>query len=230
MDTINKFIDQTILKPDATTRDIERFLKEAAAHSFYAAVVNPCWVETAVAALPKSIKVCSVVGFPLGASSTKAKVYAAADLVAMGCNEVDMVMNIGRFKDQDFKYVEQEIGQIREACAGRVLKVIIETCLLDHGEKVAAAKTVRESGAHFVKTSTGFASRGATVEDVRLLRSVVGRDFGVKASGGIRIYEQACALIAAGANRLGTSQGVAIIAQASMQGAEAPQITRTQNP
>ncbi|MBE0433580.1 deoxyribose-phosphate aldolase [candidate division WOR-3 bacterium] len=225
MDTISKFIDQTILKPEATAGDIERFLKEVAAHNFFAAVVNPCWVETAIANLPRGIMVCSVVGFPLGASSTKAKAYAAGDLVATGCDEVDMVMNIGRFKDKDFEYVAREIRQIREACAGRVLKVIIETCLLDHEEKVAAAKIVRESGAHFVKTSTGFSSHGATVEDVKLLRSVVGNDFGVKASGGIRTYEQACDFIAAGASRLGTSHGVAIVTSAPAQGAEAPPAT-----
>jgi deoxyribose-phosphate aldolase len=211
MNKINRVIDQTILRPDANRQDIEIFLKEAAEHEFYAAVVNPCWVETAVATLPKGVRVCSVVGFPLGASSTKAKVYAARDLVLMGCDEIDMVMNIGRLKDKDFKHVGREIKQVSEACAGKVLKVIIEACLLTDEEKVAAANIVREGGAHFVKTSTGFSRGGATAEDVRLLRATVGKDFGVKASGGVRTYEQACRLLAAGANRLGTSHGVAIV-------------------
>ena len=213
------FIDQTILKPEATARDIERFLEEVAAHQFFAAVVNPCWVPMAVQVLPRTIKVCSVVGFPLGASSTRAKVFAAQDLIEMGCDEIDMVMNIGRFKGQDYKYVETEIRQVKGNCAGRVLKVIIETCLLDQPEKVDAARLVRASGADFVKTSTGFSRQGATVEDVRLLRSVVGREFGVKASGGIRTHEQAARLIAAGASRLGTSQGLAIIAASEEQAA-----------
>lgn len=218
---VRKFIDQTILKPEATAGDIERFLQEVAAHRFFAAVVNPCWVETAVAALPRDIVVCSVVGFPLGASSTGAKVYAAAELVAMGCAEIDMVMNIGRFKGRDFKYVEAEVKQVVRACTGRVLKVIIETCLLDEPEKAAAAKLVQNSGAHFVKTSTGFNRQGATVEDVRLLRSVVGSEFGVKASGGIRTHEQACGLIEAGASRIGTSQGVAIVASSAHRATDA---------
>ena len=210
---IRKYIDQTILKPEAIEQDIRDFLNEVSCNGFYCAVVNPCWVPMAVKLLPGTIKVCSVVGFPLGASTMKAKVHAAQDLVQMGCNEIDMVMNIGRFKGQDFKYVETEIRQVRSACAGRVLKVIIETCLLTDQEKVAVAKLIVASGAQFVKTSTGFNRQGATVEDVRLLRSTVGPEFGVKASGGIRTADQARAMIAAGANRLGTSNGCVIVAQ-----------------
>jgi len=210
MNEINKVIDQTLLSPDATGNDINLFLKAVAEYKFYAAVVNPCWVPTSVAILPKGIRVCSVVGFPLGASSTKTKIYAAEDLVQMGCDEIDMVMNIGRLKEKDFRYVGKEIKLVREVCEGKVLKVIIEACLLAREEKIAAANIIKESGAHFVKTSTGFSKGGATVEDVELLRAVVGEDFGVKASGGIRTYEQALRLIGAGANRLGTSQGVSI--------------------
>ncbi len=210
---IRKFIDQTILKPDATEKDIRVFLDEVSRCGFYCAVVNPCWVPMAIKLLPKTIKVCSVVGFPLGASTTKAKVHAAHDLAEMGCDEIDMVMNIGRFKGKDFKYVETEMKQVRNACAGQVLKVIIETCLLTDEEKTAAARSIVSSGAQFVKTSTGFNRQGAMVEDIRLLRAAVGPDFGVKASGGIRTAEQARAMINAGATRLGTSSGAAIIAQ-----------------
>ncbi len=204
-------IDQTLLRPDVGRQEVEIFLKGAAQHEFYAAVVNPCWVEMAVTTLAGMMKVCSVVGFPLGASSTQAKVFAAADLISKGCDEIDMVMNIGRLKDKDFRHVGEEIRRVSEACTGKVLKVIIEACLLSDEEKVAAAKIVQETGAHFVKTSTGFSTGGATVEDVRLLRRTVGKDFGVKASGGIRTYDQACGLVAAGANRLGTSHGIAIV-------------------
>lgn len=211
MREINQVIDQTILKQDATQQDISSFLKEVAEYKFYAAVINPCWVPASVAALPECIKICSVVGFPLGASSTKAKVYAAEDLVSMGCDEIDMVINIGRLKEKNFRYVRREIRLVHEACAGRTLKVIIEACLLTNEEKVAAAHIIKESGAQFVKTSTGFSKGGAVAEDVRLLRATVGEDFGVKASGGIRTYEQACLLIDAGANRIGTSHGVAIM-------------------
>jgi deoxyribose-phosphate aldolase len=210
MNEINGVIDQTLLRPDATGNDIKFFLKDVTEYKFYAAVVNPCWVPTAVAILPKSIRVCSVVGFPLGASSTKTKVHAAQDLIQMGCDEIDMVMNIGRLKEKDFKYVGKELKLVRELCEGKVLKVIIEACLLVREEKIAAANIIKESGAHFVKTSTGFSKGGATVEDVELLRAVAGNDLGVKASGGIRTYEQAVRLIRAGANRLGTSQGVSI--------------------
>ena len=211
MKAIHRLIDQTILKPDATNADILSFIKDVAEYRFCAAVVNPCWVPALVEGLPEGIKVCSVVGFPFGASTVRTKVYAAEDLISLGCDEIDMVMNIGRFKDKDFKYVGKEIKMVLEACSGRILKVIIETCLLTHDEKVAAANLIRDSGAHFVKTSTGYSHGGAMLEDVRLLRSVVGPDFGVKASGGIRTFEQAQAFIKAGASRLGTSSGVAIV-------------------
>ena len=211
MKAIHRLIDQTILKPDATNADILSFIKDVAEYRFCAAVVNPCWVPALVEGLPEGIKVCSVVGFPFGASTVRTKVYAAEDLISLGCDEIDMVMNIGRFKDKDFKYVGKEIKMVLEACSGRILKVIIETCLLSHDEKVAAANLIRDSGAHFVKTSTGYSRGGAVLEDVRLLRSVVGPDFGVKASGGIRTFEQAQAFIKAGASRLGTSSGVAIV-------------------
>jgi deoxyribose-phosphate aldolase len=215
MDNINRIIDQTILKPEATGDDIRIFLEGIAEYRLYAAVVNPCWVTTIARVLPQGIKVCSVVGFPFGASTTRAKVCATEDLISSGCDEIDMVMNIGRFKEKDFKYVAKEIKMILGACSGKILKVIIETCLLTREEKIAAANLIRECGAHFVKTSTGYSHGGAAVEDVKLLRSVVGPDFGVKASGGIRTFAQARAFVEAGANRIGTSSGVAIVQGAS---------------
>ena len=215
MENLNRLIDQTILKADATNADIQEFIREVAQYRFFAAVVNPCWVPALIDGLPEGIKICSVVGFPLGASTTRTKVYAAQELISMGCDEIDMVMNIGRLKDKDFKYVGKEIKAVAEVCSGKVLKVIIETCLLDREERIAAANIVRESGAHFVKTSTGYSTQGAQIDDVKLLRSIVGPNFGVKASGGIRTYEQAQQMIAAGANRLGTSSGVAILEAAS---------------
>jgi deoxyribose-phosphate aldolase len=211
MEDINKHIDQTILKPSATKAEIMAFLCDVEKYGFYAAVVNPCWVCLVRRALTKDIKVCSVVGFPLGASTTKAKVYAAQDLIAMGCDEIDMVMNIGRFKGKNYKYVSKEIKAVVKAAQGRIVKVIIETCLLTDDEKRAAANIVKQSGAKFVKTSTGFSSEGAKVEDVALLRRVVGPKFGVKASGGIRQRIFAVELIKAGANRIGTSAGVQIM-------------------
>jgi deoxyribose-phosphate aldolase len=211
MEMINNYIDQTILKPEATQQDIIAFLEGVKTYTFFAACVNPCWVRFVRAALPGKITVCSVVGFPLGASRTKAKAYAATDLIENGCDEVDMVMNIGKLKSKDYRYVGQEIRTVVRAIAGSVLKVIIETCLLTDEEKKAAAHIVVEKGAHFVKTSTGFSKRGATVGDVKMLRSIVGPDFGVKASGGIRDYASAAMFLQAGANRIGTSAGVQIM-------------------
>lgn len=211
MKEIRLYIDQTILKPETTQNEILEFLKEVEKFKFYAAVVNPCWTELARSNLPKEIKICSVVGFPLGASSTEAKVCACADLIKKGCDEIDMVMNIGKLKGKNYKYVGKEIKAVVEAAQARVVKVIIETCLLDDEEKRAAANIIKESRAHFVKTSTGFSKTGARLEDVRLLRQVVGPDFGVKASGGIRTYSDVMKFIEAGANRIGTSAGAKII-------------------
>ena len=219
---MNKYIDQTILKPDATKNDIVNFLNEAVKHDFYAVVVNPCWVPLVREKLPPTMRLCSVVDFPFGASNTETKVFAAEELVKQGCHEVDMVLNIGRLKEKDFRYVGKEIKAIAAACQGRILKVIIETCMLDDEEKIAAANIIRESGAHFVKTSTGFAREGAKIEDVRLLRGAVGPDFGVKASGGIRTYLQAVEFVKAGANRLGTSSGAQIMKEAGSPGTDNP--------
>lgn len=216
MKNINQYIDQTILRPEATRQDIMRFLDEVEKYKFYAACVNPCWVKMVRKHLPADTKLCSVVGFPLGASSTKVKTYAAKDLIEMGCDEIDMVMNIGRLKGKDYKHVGKEIRSVVEAAQDRIVKVIIETCLLTDDEKRAATHIVVESGAHFVKTSTGFLGEGARIADVVMLREIVGPDFGVKASGGIRDYDSAVRFIEAGANRLGTSAGVKIVENTSI--------------
>ncbi len=213
MKDLNKFIDQTILKADATKQDILQFITGVKKYKFFSACVNPCWVELVRKELPDDIKICSVVGFPLGASTTKAKVYAAEDLLKMGCDEIDMVMNIGRLKSGDYKYVGREIKAVVTAAENRIVKVIIETCLLTEQEKISSANIIKESGAHFVKTSTGFSREGAKIEDVKLLRRIVGPKFGVKASGGIRDYETTLAFINAGANRIGTSAGEKIMEQ-----------------
>ncbi len=214
MKDINRYIDQTILKPDATKNEIIAFLEGVKKYKFYCAVVNPAWVEYVRKELPSDIKVCSVVGFPLGASTTKAKVYETEELIRLGCDEIDMVMNIGRLKSADYKYVGKEIKAIVESARDRIVKVIIETCLLTEQEKISAANIIKEGGAQFVKTSTGFSKEGARLEDVKLLRKVVGREFGIKASGGIRDYETAVNFINAGATRIGTSSGEKIMEEA----------------
>jgi deoxyribose-phosphate aldolase len=207
----NIFIDQTLLKPEAAENEVRAFLESATKYSFYSIFLNPCWVELARKSMPPGTRIGSVVGFSLGASTMKAKSYAADELARSGCSEIDMVINVGRLKSGDLKYVGRDIKGVVGAAGGRVVKVIIEACLLTEGEKVSACRIIMESGARFVKTSTGFSKGGATVEDVRLIRSVVGPDFGVKASGGIRDYPSVLKLLQAGANRIGTSAGVEIM-------------------
>lgn len=211
MKDLNKYIDQTILRPSATEHDIMIFLQKVKDHDFYAGVVNPCWVSLARKILPLQIKVCSVVGFPLGASSTKSKVYAAEDLISSGCDEIDMVLNIGKLRSKDFKYVGNEIRAVVEAAENRLVKVIIETCLLNDDLKRTAACIIRDNGGHFVKTSTGFSEEGAKIDDIHLLRQTIGAELKIKASGGIRDHIFALQLIKAGADRIGTSAGVKIL-------------------
>jgi deoxyribose-phosphate aldolase len=208
---LNQYIDQTLLKPEATETEVRTFLEGVKKYDFYAVFLHPCWVEMARKELPEGKRIGSVVGFPLGASSMKTKAFAADDLVKMGCAEIDMVMNIGRMKSGDHKYVGRDIKGVVSAAAGRVVKVIIETCLLTGDEKISACRIVKESGARFVKTSTGFSKDGACIDDVRRIRAAVGPDFGVKASGGIRDYATVMKFMEAGANRIGTSAGVAIM-------------------
>ncbi len=206
------FIDHTLLKPDASLGQIETLCAEAREHKFFSVCVNGSWVSAARHFLEGSeVKVASVVGFPLGAMAGDAKRFETEVAVDDGAHEIDVVLNIARLKAGDDKYVLRELIDVAEAADERTVKVILETCLLTDEEKVRACRLVVESGAHFVKTSTGFSTAGATENDVRLMRETVGPKFGVKASGGVRDAQTALAMIEAGATRLGTSSGIAIV-------------------
>ncbi len=209
---LHSYIDHTVLKPDAKAEHIRNLCDEAKQHHFAAVFVNPTWVTFARDLLVGSdVKLGSVVSFPLGADTPATKAAAASQLIELGVAEIDMVINIGALKSMDYALVRDDIKSVVQAAKGSTVKVIIETCLLTDEEKKLASLFCMEEGAHFVKTSTGFSSGGATVHDVQLMRSVVGPHYGVKASGGIRDRATALALIAAGATRIGTSAGVAII-------------------
>lgn len=211
-------IDHTILKPDTGAAAVLRLCAEARAHGFASVCVNGTHTARVASALTGSgVKTCVVVGFPLGAGSAAAKAFETRDAVANGADEIDMVLNVGALKDGRSDDVRADIRAVVEAAQGRAVKVILETCLLNRDEKIAACRLSREAGAAFVKTSTGFAGGGATAEDVRLMRATVGPDLGVKASGGIRTLADAHALIAAGANRIGASASVAIMAEAAAE-------------
>lgn len=205
-------IDHTLLKADASAGDIQKLCAEARENNFFSVCVNGSWVAEAAAHLEGSIvKVACVVGFPLGAMTSDTKRFETEAAVDDGAQEIDMVLNIARLKAGQDKYVLRELCDVVEAADGHTVKVILETCLLTEEEKIRACHLVVESGAHFVKTSTGFSTSGATIADVKLMRAAVGEKFGVKASGGIRDTQAALAMIAAGATRLGTSSGLAII-------------------
>ncbi|GAA5344544.1 deoxyribose-phosphate aldolase [Planifilum fimeticola] len=207
-------IDHTLLKPEATASDIDRLCQEALESEFAAVCVNPWWVSRAAERLKESdVQVCTVVGFPLGATTTEVKAAETKRAVADGASEIDMVMNIGAFKSGDRQGVEEDIRAVVRAAGGRTVKVILETGLLDEGEIRLACELAKAAGAHFVKTSTGFGPGGATVEAVRIMREAVGPEMGVKASGGIRSLAAAKKMISAGANRIGTSSGVAILGE-----------------
>jgi deoxyribose-phosphate aldolase len=207
-------IDHTLLKPDATADQIETLCTEARDHHFASVCVNPHWVPLCASRLRGTgVEVCTVIGFPLGATANAVKAYEASWAAEHGATEVDMVQNVGALKSGDYATVHEDIRSVVEAVAGRAcVKVILETSLLTDEEKAAACALAKEAGADYVKTSTGFGGGGATVEDVALMRRVVGPAVGVKASGGIRDRSTAEAMIAAGANRLGASAGVKIIA------------------
>ena len=207
-------IDHTLLKPDATGEQIEKLCREAAQFEFASVCVNPTWVSLAAHLLGGTrVKVCTVVGFPLGATLTSVKRYEAAELLRLGAQELDMVMNVGAMKSGDLARVEADIRGVSEAVhgGGGTLKVILENILLTNDEKAAACGICVAAGAEFVKTSTGFAAAGATVEDVALMRRIVGNRAGVKAAGGIRTAGDVKAMIAAGANRIGASASLAIL-------------------
>jgi deoxyribose-phosphate aldolase len=207
-----RFIDHTVLRPDARAAEVARYCAEAITHGFRAVCVNPCFVPLVSGALAGSgVTTCSVVGFPFGATSTSVKVAETEFAIGAGAREIDMVITIGALKDGEVDRVRDDIAAVKRACADALLKVIIEACLLTEAEKVAACRLSREAGADFVKTSTGFSSGGATVEDVALMRRTVGEGMGVKASGGIRTFEDAAAMINAGATRIGASASIAIV-------------------
>lgn len=210
---LTKYIDHTLLKADATEEQVKELCEQAAAHNFMSVCINPTWVKKAAAYLHDSdVKVCTVIGFPLGENTTEVKAFEAKNAIQNGADEVDMVINIGALKDQDDEAVERDIHAVVKAAEGKALtKVIIETSLLTNEEKIRACEIAKRAGADFVKTSTGFSTAGATVEDVKLMRTAVGPDMGVKASGGVRTPEDAENFISAGATRLGTSNGVALL-------------------
>ncbi len=212
-------IDHTLLKPEATSSQIEQLCQEATSFGFASVFVNPFWVNFCHKLLKNSkVKVGSVVGFPLGATTTKIKVFETESEIKAGANEIDMVMNVGSFKDRNFKLVKEDITTVKKICGKEIiLKVIIEAGLLTDQEKKESALIVRNSGADFVKTNTGLGTGGVTVQDVKLIREAVGPDFGIKASGGIRDYQTVLKLIEAGANRIGTSASVKIMQEVLQQ-------------
>lgn len=206
------FIDHTLLKPDATLPQIQKLCTEAREYGFFAVCVNPYWIADCKKILAGSpVKVCTVVDFPFGATLPQSKAHATTDAIKTGADEIDMVLNIGAAKEGHWNFIEHEVHEVVSAAQDRTVKVILETCLLTPDEITAACRAAKKAGAAFVKTSTGFSTAGATIEHVRRMREAVGPEMGVKASGGIKDRATAEALIAAGANRLGTSSGVAIV-------------------
>ena len=206
------YIDHTLLKPEATKEQIIALCAEAKQYDFASVCVNPTWIETAAKELEGAVsKVCTVIGFPLGANTSDVKAFETKDAIAKGADEVDMVLNIGALKGSDYELVLNDMKAVVEAANGTLVKVIIETCLLTDEEKVKACELAVEAGVDYVKTSTGFSTGGATPTDVALMRKTVGPDFGVKASGGVRSLEDLKAMIEAGATRIGASSGVKIM-------------------
>lgn len=211
--TLASYIDHTVLKPDTKEGDIIRLCREALEYKFASVCVNPGYVKLAYSFLAGTeVKVCTVVGFPLGATMSEVKAFEAAKAIENGAAEVDMVINVGALKSGRRDLVEEDIRTVAAACKGKaLLKVIIETCLLTDEEKVTACSLSKKAGADFVKTSTGFSTGGATAEDIALMRKTVGSELGVKASGGIRTLEAAIKMIEAGASRIGSSSSVAML-------------------
>lgn len=209
---LNKYIDHTLLKPEATAEMIDKLCEEAKTYDFASVCVNPYWVKRAAERLAGTdVKVCTVVGFPLGATTRAVKAAETRDAIANGATEIDMVLNVGALKSGDLQTVKEDVAAVVEAAGGVLVKVILETGLLTDEEKVTACQLCVEAGAHYVKTSTGFGPGGATVEDIALMRKTVGPDIGVKASGGVRDRAAALAMIEAGATRIGASAGIAIV-------------------
>lgn len=217
---LNRMMDHTILKADATEQDVLQVIVEAKEYHFYSVCINPTWVKLAAEKLAgEPVAVCTVIGFPLGANTSEVKAYETTDAINNGADEVDMVINVGALKSAQYKKVQQDIEAVVAAAKDRALvKVIIETALLTKEEIVKACELAQAAGADFVKTSTGFSTSGAAAADVKLMRETVGSSMGVKASGGIHSAQEAMAMIEAGANRLGTSASVAIITGAKGEG------------
>lgn len=210
--TLNKYIDHTVLKADTTQEKVQQIIDEAIQYDFMSVCINPTWVAYAAQKLADTgVKVCTVIGFPLGANTSVVKAYEASEAIKNGADEVDMVINIGAAKAGNWDLVASDIAAVVSAADGVTTKVIIETSLLTDEEKVQACQAAVKAGADFVKTSTGFSTAGATIDDIKLMRKTVGPDMGVKASGGVRSIADANAMIAAGATRLGTSNGVDIM-------------------
>ncbi|GMQ59325.1 deoxyribose-phosphate aldolase [Vallitalea sediminicola] len=212
---LSKYIDHTILKPNASEADVKRICDEAKKYNFASVCINPSYVKFVAESLKETdVMTCTVIGFPLGATPKEVKAFETADAIKNGADEVDMVINIGCLKSKKYEEVEEDIKAVVNAAEGKAyVKVIIETCLLTDEEKVKACELSVKAGADFVKTSTGFSTGGATLEDVKLMKETVGEKAKVKASGGVRDYETAVAMIEAGADRIGTSSGVAFVSE-----------------
>ncbi|WP_270568080.1 deoxyribose-phosphate aldolase [Clostridium beijerinckii] len=209
---IAKYIDHTILKPEATEEDVKRLCREAKEYNFASVCVNGCYAKLVSTELAGSeVKTCVVVGFPLGAMTKEAKAFETSQAIENGASEIDMVINVGALKDKNYSLLKEDIEAVVNAAKGKALvKVIIETCLLSDEEKVKVCEIAKEAKADFVKTSTGFSTAGATKEDIALMRKTVGPDLGVKASGGVRDFKAAMEMINAGASRIGSSNSIAI--------------------
>ena len=206
-------IDHTILKPEATAEQIEKLCSEAREYGFFSVCINPVYVGLAAGLLKNSgVKVCTVVGFPLGACTTKAKAFETEDAIANGAQEIDMVIHVGAMKSKNYEYVHEDIKAVVNAARGKALvKVILENCLLEKEEIAMACSICKKAGADFVKTSTGFNKSGATAEDIKIMRETVGSEMGVKAAGGIRDFVTAKAMVDAGASRIGASESIKIV-------------------
>ena len=216
---VNKLIDHTVLKAFATEQEILKLCDEAKEYDFKSVCVNPVNVALAKKALEGSdVLVCTVVGFPLGANTKEIKALETLDAIKNGADEIDMVINIGKAKEHDFEYIEDEIKCVVTASAGKTTKVIIETCYLSDEEKVECCKAAKAAGATFVKTSTGFGTGGATASDIKLMRETVGAEMGVKASGGVRSFDDVKLMVENGATRIGASSGIQIMKDASNVG------------
>ncbi len=215
---LNKMIDHTLLKQDATLEQIHELCNQAIKYDFASVCVNPWYVKECYQLLKNSnVKVCTVIGFPLGSNTSEVKAYETKNAIENGASEIDMVLNVSAMKNKDFDYVLKDIQSVVKAANGNLVKVILETCLLTQEEIVKACKLAQVAQAQYVKTSTGFSTYGAKVEDVALMYQTVGKELKVKASGGIKTYEDAKKMIAAGASRIGTSNGVKIILEANQK-------------